>query len=406
MGRRGGDRNRRRGRAAAARLAGLRLPGRLRRQLLPGNRLELLLGDFLGRRREPAPADRRLVGDELPQRRRRAVFRIELDVRHRIAGHRPRRRREVGRRRQRLLDDRGERGARELLREDGESRRAPLAVVLLERLVDPDLGRRGRNDLLSGHEEELVQDAQVGGIAQDDPQIALVELDGNRGVADRELRRQRGGHVARNRPEARPRNVLAAVLLGQRLAHVVLGDGAPLDEQSPDAAAGEALDGERAVHALLGQGAGADEEDAESRHVWCDYRVLGVSQKCSSPGACFSQYRKRRDSVRRREPPSLRFQREPVGEGGLELEVVRALAPPERDAVGLDAPGRRRASDLQPPGLHGGGLRAVREDGVDHANGPAPRALEVEGPKHERQRVVEEGARRSSGTSTSPGCSK
>ena len=88
----------------------------------------------------------------------------------------------------------------------------------------------------------------------------------NRRVADRELRRQAGGHGSGHRAENAPRDVRAAVLLRKRLADVVLGGGAPLDEEGSEPSAREALDGEGAGHALLADGAGAEKDRSESGH--------------------------------------------------------------------------------------------------------------------------------------------
>ena len=95
-------------------------------------------------------------------------------------------------------------------------------------------------------------------------------------MPDRELGRQRRDDRGGKRAELLPRDVLAAVLLGERAADVVFGSGAALEQKGTDAPAGESLDGQGAVDALLAHGAGANQQDTQSRHALTDYRVPGV----------------------------------------------------------------------------------------------------------------------------------
>ena len=106
----------------------------------------------------------------------------------------------------------------------------------------------------------------------------FADLDGHRGVADRELRRQRGDDGGRNGSQRAPRHVVAAVLLGQGLADVVLGDRPALEQERSDTSARKALNCQRAMHVLFADGAGANENYAQSRHVWNDYRVPAVEK--------------------------------------------------------------------------------------------------------------------------------
>ena len=234
------------------------------------------------RRGQPAPADGRQVGNA-PGRGQGVVLRLAGGGRWK-AGQVLVRRRKVGRRRQGLLDDRRRDGPREFLGQDRKTRRAALPVTLFEGLVDPHLGRGGRNDLLAGHEEELVEHAEVGRVPQHDPHEPLADLDGQRRMTDRELRRQRGDHRGRDGAECAPGHIVAAVLLGERLADVVLRDRSALEQEGSDAPARKPLNGQRAVNVLFAHGTRPNENYAQSRHVWNDYRVPGVEKATPAVG--------------------------------------------------------------------------------------------------------------------------
>ena len=85
-------------------------------------------------------------------------------------------------------------------------------------------------------------------------------------MADRELRGQRDRDLRGQRTQDPPGYVLAAMLLGQGVADVVLDGRAPLEQQRAEPSPGKALDGKRAIDAFLADCAGADEKDPESRH--------------------------------------------------------------------------------------------------------------------------------------------
>ena len=225
-----------------------------------------------GGRRLVGPADRRKVRDGPDGRGLRPIVgRGRLDGG--LAGHRDSLRRKVGRRRQGLLDHGRRDRARQLLGEDREPRRPALAVALLERLVDADLGGRGGDDFLSGDEEELVEDAEVRGIPEDDADESFADFHRNGGVPDRELRRKRRDDRGRQRAECFPGNVFAAVLFGEGTADVVFGDGASFEQKGTDPAARKSLNGQRPVHVLFAHGAGSNQQDTQSRHSLSDYRV-------------------------------------------------------------------------------------------------------------------------------------
>src|SRR5205085_6405749 len=103
-------------------------------------------------------------------------------------------------------------------------------------------------------------------LAQCDAHPSLPKLDGDRRVADRELRRQRGDDRGGNLAQRSPWDVRAAMLLRESVSDVVFRRRPPLDEQRAEPATGERLYGESAIYALLRHGAGAYEEHAESGH--------------------------------------------------------------------------------------------------------------------------------------------
>ena len=90
--------------------------------------------------------------------------------------------------------------------------------------------------------------------------------------------RKRGDDGGRQGPERAPRHVVAAVLFGQGLAHVVLGDRSALEQECSDTPARKPLNCQRAMHVLFADGARPNENYAQSRHVWNDYRVPAVEK--------------------------------------------------------------------------------------------------------------------------------